>query len=154
MSDDNVSKMVGIHNYVVSRLMSTYKKCFINGCPCHLVHIAASHANEDFSKTIGFDLEDLCVDLYYWFEKSSKSTFSDQEYLQVLKHISVRWPSLEKCHSRALLKHSAIQMFTSFNLLLQREDPSIHLLLAAMESLSRKLANRIVKPNAMKMLSL
>ena len=37
-------------------------------------------------------------------------------------------------------------MFTNFNLLLQRDEPSIHVLKAVMESLGRKVANRIVTP--------
>ena len=37
-------------------------------------------------------------------------------------------------------------MFTNFNLLLQRDELSIHVLKAAKESLGRKLASRIVTP--------
>ena len=95
--------MLGIHNSVASRLLSKHENCFVNGCPCHLAHISASRANEGFSKVIGFDLENLCADLYYWFEKSSKRKgklleyfeFVEQDYLQILKHISVRSLSLE-----------------------------------------------------------
>ena len=36
-------------------------------------------------------------------------------------------------------------MFTSFNLLLQREEPTSHVLLAVIESFARKIANRIIK---------
>ena len=37
-------------------------------------------------------------------------------------------------------------MFTNFNLSLCRDDPSIHVLQATMESLGRKHASRIVRP--------
>ena len=40
---------------------------------------------------------------------------------------------------------SAIEMFTSFNLLLQREEPTSHVLLAAIESFAPKIVNRIIK---------
>ena len=100
-----------------------------------------------------------------------------------MKHVSVRWLSLEKCMNRILkqfeslksyflseewaderfqrlhrwfsnhllepalmFETNAISMFTNFNLLLQRDEPSIHVLKAAMESLGRKRASRIVTP--------
>ena len=100
-----------------------------------------------------------------------------------MKHVSVRWLSLEKCMNRILkqfeslksyflseewadkrfrrlhrwlsnpllepalmFETNAISMFASFNSLLQRDEPSIHVLKAAMESLGRKLASRIVPP--------
>ena len=50
-------------------------------------------------------MEELLIDNYYYFEKSSKRkselaefcSFCNQEYRKLLKHISVRWLSLEKC---------------------------------------------------------
>lgn len=51
----------------------------------------------------------------------------------------------------ALLFHvAAMPLFTSFNLLLQRDETAIHILKASMESLGCKLANRIVQPQFMK----
>ena len=70
MSVDNASTMVVIHNSVVSGLLSKHEVFYKR--PCHLAHIAASHANEAFSKTIGFDSEDLCVDLYYFSSKRKR----------------------------------------------------------------------------------
>ena len=40
---------------------------------------------------------------------------------------------------------SSIEMFTAFNILLQREEPTSRVLLAAIESFARKIANRIIK---------
>ena len=45
-----------------------------------------------------------------------------------------------------MFQTNATSMFTNFNLLLQRDEPSIHVLKAVMESLGRKVANRIVTP--------
>lgn len=180
LSVDNTSTMVGKNNSVASRFKQKNPEIFISGCPCHLAHIAASHANDAFSEILGLNVENLCIDLYYWFDKSSKRKgklkeyfdFCDQEYMGVLKHISVRWLSLQQCMERILKKlpslksyflseewaderfqrlrgwfenpllepallfqTNAISMFTNFNMLLQRDEPSIHLLKPAMESL-------------------
>ena len=115
---------------------------------------------------------------------------SIKEYQSVLKHLSVRWLSLEKCISRTTLKFtslkacflsesfaderfqrleekfnnpllepfmlflsSALPLFTHFNQLLQREEPTIHILKSAMESLGEKLAKRIMLPIKVKEIS-
>ena len=48
---------------------------------------------------------------------------------------------------------AAISIFTNFNLLLQREEPTVHILKASMEHLGRKLDTRIIKPTAMRGIS-
>ena len=168
---------------------------FIGACLFHFAHIAANNANDAFSKCIGLNVEDVCVDCYYWFDKSTKRKgklleyfdFSDQEYQAVLKHLSVRWLSLEKCEVRVLKKfpslksyflsehfsdgrfqrlnecfsdpllepaflftQATISIFTNFNLLLQCEEPTLHILKSSIERLGRKIANRIVKPSFLK----
>ena len=147
-----------------------------------------------FSKCIGLNIEDVCVDCYYWFDKSTKCkgklleyfNFCDQEYQAVLKHLSVHWLSLEKCTVRVLKKfptlksyflgehfsdgcfqrlnqwfsdpllepaflftQATISIFTNFNLLLQREEPTftLHKLKSSIERLGRKIANIIVEPS-------
>ena len=45
---------------------------FIGACLFHFAHIAANNANDAFSKCIGLNVEDVCVDCYYWFDKSTK----------------------------------------------------------------------------------
>lgn len=194
LSVDNTNAMVGKKNSVASNFLKKNSDIFISGCPCHLAHIAASHAHDSFSNYIKLNVENLCIDSFYWFDKSSKRKgklleyfeFCDQEFKTVLKHLSVRWLSLERCLNRILSKlpslrsyfasehfmddrfqrlqtwfqnpllepalmfqSSAIQLFTNFNQLLQRDEPCIHFLKASMESLARRLANRIMKPNAM-----
>ena len=198
LSVDNTNSMVGRHNSVASHFLGKNPATFIAGCPCHLAHIAASHANESFSNYVNLSVEDVCVDCYYWFDKSTKRKgklteyfeFCNQEYQSVLKHLSVRWLSLERCMERILKKlpslkayfqsedfqdarfqrlndwfanpllepsllfnAAAISIFTSFNRLLQREEPTIHILMASMEHLGRKIANRIIKPEVMQSVS-
>ena len=188
LSVDNTNSLVGCHNSVASRFLKKNPECFIAGCPCHLAHIAASSANDAFSSCIGVNVEDVCVD---WFDKSTKRKgklteyfeFCDQEYQAVLKHLSVRWLSLERCMERILKKFpslkayflsegwaddrfrrlnswftnpllepsflfnsATITMFTNFNRLLQREEPTIHLLKGSMEQFGMRLAKRIIKP--------
>ena len=195
LSIDNTNTMIGRNDSVASRFVNKNPEIFVAGCPCHLAHIAASHANDSFSEILGFNVEDVCIDCFYWFDKSSKRKgklleyfdFCNQEYQAVLKHLSVRWLSLQRCMDRILKKYpslksyfssedfedqrfqrlstlfsnpllepallfrtSSISLFTKFNLLLQRDEPTIHVLKPAMERLGRKLANRIVLPRVMK----
>ena len=56
------------------------------------------------------------------------------------------WFSNPLLEPALLFQTSAIAIFTHFSLLLQRDEPSIHLLKPRMESLGRKLAGRIIKP--------
>ena len=48
---------------------------------------------------------------------------------------------------------AAISIFTNFNLLLQHEEPTVHILKASVEHLGRKLATRIIKPTALRGIS-
>ena len=43
-----------------------------NGCPCHIIHNTANKAAKRFSEVSRFDVEDFLVDLFHWFDKSSK----------------------------------------------------------------------------------
>ena len=36
------------------------------------MHNIAGHASEALQRAAGFDVEDLCVDVIYWFDKSTK----------------------------------------------------------------------------------
>ena len=108
--------------------------------------------------------------------------FCEQDYQNILKHLSVRWLSLEKCAVKVLKKfpslksyflsehfsdgrfqrlnewfsdpllelafsftQATVSIFSNFNLLLQREEPTLHKLKSSIERLGRKIANRIVK---------
>ena len=64
----------------------------------------------------------------------------------------MRWLSLGKCAVRVLKKitQATISIFKNFNLLLQREEPTLHILKSSIERLGRKISNRIVKPSFLK----
>ena len=194
LSVDNTNAMIGRNNSIASHCKAKNQSIFISGCPCHLAHLAATAANDSFTEAIGVNVEDMLIDLYYWFDKSSKRKgklaeyfeFCDQEYQQVLKHVTCRWLSLERCIERTLKKfpslksyfliegfsdarykrlrdafsnpllvpvllfHSAsIHFFTHFNKLLQRSEPTIHVLQTSMLSLAKKISNCIVKPQVL-----
>ena len=86
---------------------------------CHVVHTTSAAAASAFTEATGFDVSDILVDLYYWFDHSSKrknllveySGFCDQEYHQVIKYASTRWLSLEKCVTRALQQYESLKSY-------------------------------------------
>ena len=151
------------------------------------MHIAASNGHDSFAKVIGENIEDLHIDLYYRFERSTKRKgvlleymeLCGHEYAKILKHVSTRWLSLERCVQRTLEKysglksyqrfsrlrdaftnpptevallchHASIPLFNNFNKLLQSEEPIIHVLHDSTIQLARSLANRIITPQVLK----
>jgi hypothetical protein len=119
LSVDNTSAMIGRHNSIASRCKNMNPNIFISGCTCHLAHLAATQANDSFTNFVGINVEDFLIDLYYWFDKSSKRKgklteyfeFCDQEYQKILKHVSCRWLSLERCIERALKKFPSLKAY-------------------------------------------
>ena len=116
---DNTSVNVGIRNSIMTRVKQQNDCCYFMGCPCHLVHNVAGHASETLQKSCGFDVEDLCVDVYYWFEKSTKRKgilkefceFCDNQYREIVRYVSVRWLSLEKAVHRILLLYETLKSY-------------------------------------------
>ena len=84
-----------------------------------MVHNTAIKAAGSFQSIIGFDVEDMMVDLFYWFDKSTKRknkmaeycTFCDTQYREVVKHVSTRWLSLELAIQRALTQYAALKSY-------------------------------------------
>jgi hypothetical protein len=96
--------------------------------------IAASNVNDAFTEVAGINLENLLIDLYYWFDKSTKRKgvlveymeFCDQEYGKFLKHSSTRWLSLARFQRLCkafenpvtemvlFFHHASIPLFTSY----------------------------------------
>ena len=119
LSVDNTNSMIGKNHSFASRCRQRNPDIFVSGCPCHLVHIAAGNGHDSFAKVIGVNIEDLHIDLYYWFEKSTKRKgvllgymeFCGHEYSKILKHVSTRWLSLERCVQRTLEKYSGLKSY-------------------------------------------
>ena len=76
------------------------------------------HDNRKFQVS-GFSVEDLVIDVFFWFDKSTKRkaalaeycSFCDADYRQIVKHVSTRWLSLEKAVSRLLQQHAALKSY-------------------------------------------
>ena len=107
--------MIGRNNSIASRCKTKNQSIFISGCPCHLAHLVATAANDSFTEIIDVNVEDVLIDLYYWFNKSSKRKeklaeyfeFCDQEY----QHVTCSWLSLERCIKRALKKFPRLKSY-------------------------------------------
>ena len=69
---DNTTVDIGKKNSIMTRVLAKNKNIFINGCPRHITHNTANKAVEQFSEVSGVDVEDFLVDLFQWFDKSSK----------------------------------------------------------------------------------
>lgn len=116
---DNASVNLGKKNSIMTRVLERNRSVYFNGCPCHIVHNTSASAGSAFSCATGFDVEDMMVDLYYWFDYSTKrknklaeyAEFCDQEYRKVLKHVSTRWLSLEQSITRTLRQYASLKSY-------------------------------------------
>ena len=116
---DNTNANIGQRNSIKSRAREKNPEIIIAGCPCHILHNASCKGSIAFSKCTGFDITDHCVDLYHWFDKSSKRKnilkeyydFCDIEYGEIIKLVSTRWLCLEMCVNRELKKFEGLQSF-------------------------------------------
>ena len=72
-----------------------------------------------YTTVTGFDVEDFCVDIYYWFDKSTKRkqsleefcAFCDTTYAEIVKYVSTRWLSLESAVSRVLQQYAGLKSY-------------------------------------------
>ena len=99
---DNTSVNIGIWHLIMTCPQKN-SACYFMGCPCHFIDNIAGHALDGLQRATGFDVEDMCVDVYYWFDKSTKHkgilqdfcTFFDSEYREAVRYVSVYW--LRQC---------------------------------------------------------
>ena len=69
--------------------------------------------------TFNFSVEDHCVDIFYWFDKTSKQksilkdfyNFCDHDYHEAMKYISSYWLCAECCSNRKLKKHTGLRSY-------------------------------------------
>lgn len=116
---DNTSVNIGVHNSLKSRVLQRNPAIYFSGCPCHILHNAAQKAADAFGSVSGFDVEEFTIDLYYWFEKSTKRKnslrsyceFCDHQYRSVIKHVSTRWLSLELAIERSLRQYPGLKSY-------------------------------------------
>ena len=90
------------------------------GCICHLANLCVAAA----VKSLPVNVDDMLVNIYYHFQKSSKrkeeykeyEEFTDTEPLKILKHASTRWLSLERCVKRTLAQWPALESYFNSHL--------------------------------------
>ena len=92
---------------------------YINGCPCHIFPNTTDKGTEMFLLESGFDVEDMLVDIFYWFDKISEGkleleefcSLCDQEYRKNIKHVSTRWLSLETVVTQTLRLYQPLRSY-------------------------------------------
>ena len=98
--------MQGKNKGVAAFMKEKNPDMYIIGSPWHLMHLAAMNG----SKKLGYQLDDLLVDIWYYIDKSSLRHRSVKELQEkhrleakkILKHVCTRWLSLGKALSRLL----------------------------------------------------
>jgi hypothetical protein len=86
------------------------------------VHNVACKASSAFSAVTEFDIEDMCLDVYYYFDKSTKrkstlvefAEFCDVKHSQVIKQVSTHWLSLEVAVKKKLADVPSIKELLPF----------------------------------------
>ncbi|KAK6486769.1 zinc finger MYM-type protein 6-like [Huso huso] len=86
----------------------------VQGCPCHLIHIA---------ERLPARIDELLIDIYYYLDKSGKrhkqlkqcQDLCGTEARKILKHVNTRWLSLGKCIDRLLQQWPALVEFCKVN---------------------------------------
>ena len=90
---DNASVNIGKHNSIKTRVLERNTQVYLMGCACHIFHNTEHSDFARFRAVTRFDLDDFCVDCYYFFENSCKRKivlskfcdFVDVEYNEILK---------------------------------------------------------------------
>ena len=116
---DNTSVNIGLRNSIKSRVLQRNKAIYVNGCPCHIIHNAAQKGGQGYYSSSKFDAEEFLIDLYFWFEHSSKRKnelrsfceFCDQDYRNIIKYVSTRWLSLEIAIERCLKQFPSLKSY-------------------------------------------
>ena len=110
-ASDNCSVMKGRNNSVLTRIKAVQPNVLDIGCICHLANLCAAQG----VKQLPLPVDELLVDVHFHFSHSAKRKeykefleFTDVEPLKLLKHVSTRWLSLERCVNRFLQQWPAL----------------------------------------------
>ena len=112
---DNAMVMQGLKEGTAGYINKKNSAVYVLGCPCHLIHLAAEKA----AAQLPVPIEELLVDVFFYLDKSSKrkqglKEFQDLcgvEMRKIVKHVSTRWLSLEKCIGRLLQQWPALLQY-------------------------------------------
>ncbi|KAI6660223.1 hypothetical protein LOD99_10459 [Oopsacas minuta] len=72
ISCDNASVNLGKHHSIMTSVKKLNPSVYFLGCPFHIVHNAASFAAASFCSITGFDVQEMMIDIFYWFDISCK----------------------------------------------------------------------------------
>ena len=90
-ASDNCNVVRGANNSVLSHLKEKNNKVFSIGCICHLVNLCVKAA----VKNISVSVDDLFVDIYYFFELSTAQHSTAQRERLTTKTSTV--PAVHRC---------------------------------------------------------
>ena len=132
LSLDNASVNMGRHNGLYRKFEAKCNSVYTLGCPCHIIHNTANHAAWAFAGVTGFDVGDFLVDIFYYFDSSTKRQallkeyckFCDQDYRKILKFGATRWLSKEVCINRVLKQYCSLKSYFASQPELRR-DPRL-----------------------------
>ena len=109
---------IGKRNSVLSRVReATDHQVFDIGCISHIANLCAVA----LIKCLQEPVEDLLVDTYFWFDKSATrkedyhefQEFTDTPNEVIMKHVSTRWLSMQRCVDLILSQWDALQSYFS-----------------------------------------
>lgn len=58
--------------YVPGSVRRMFRRMYVLGCPCHILHNRSLKAAAALSETTGFHVYDLAVEVSYWFDNNAK----------------------------------------------------------------------------------
>ena len=118
-SVDNTSSNLGQCNSIKTWVLENNPDCYFLGCPCHILHNTAGKASSQLKEVSGFDIDDLAVGIFYYFDKSTKRKAALSDYTQfcdlacrkMLKHVTTRWLSSNTSVNRILSGYEGLRSY-------------------------------------------
>ncbi len=113
---DTTNVMKGVRSGVQKLITNECPKLYDVGCICHLADLTIKAGME----TLPVDIDQLFVDIFYFFFHSSKRkqqfadnwrSFFTSEPETILKHCTTRWLSLLRCVDRYLSQYDGLKSY-------------------------------------------
>lgn len=68
----NASVNMGKKISFKTRALDKNEDMYFVGCPCHVTHTAEQRGGHSFTEMSNFDVDELVIDIFYWFDKRTK----------------------------------------------------------------------------------